>query len=355
MARIDGVRSLSAILAISTLTYKAFPAEPAAATQPADESPQAMAQQIQQLRAQLNALEVKQQQLARQQEEKQAIAGVESDAMQRSSVGGSSVGITAGYQDRRFFIQSADGNFVLRPWLHLQVRNSTVWREGGTSVPSDDVQNGFEIRRARFGFDGNLFGKDLQYFFNWATYRGNSSANVTDSSGNKIGTVQQLNGGTPVLEEAWALYHFHDTPWAIRAGQMHDPLAHEAIVGSKYRAPEASLQTDIFANTDTFTQAATVIYDPKDSFRFEGGATDGIRAANTNFEDFPNNGIQYDWGVAGRAEYKVFGDWKDYNQLTNWGNKQDLLVFGAGVDNSRRRRRRGCAGRARRRSRPCSH
>jgi hypothetical protein len=33
--------------------------------------------------------------------------------------------------------------------------------------------------------------------------------------------------------------------------------------------------------------------------KIEAGVTDGIRAANTNFENFPNNGIEYDGGVAG--------------------------------------------------------
>ena len=68
--------------------------------------------------------------------------------------------------------------------------------------------------------------------------------------------------------------------------------------------------------------------------RAEGGLTDGIRAANTNFEDAPNNGINYDGGVAGRVEYKYMGDWRDYNQLSAYHNHADLLVFGTGIDYS---------------------
>jgi hypothetical protein len=154
-----------------------------------------------------------------------------------------------------------------------------------------------------------------------------------------VGTASVNVGGAPILEEAWVKYNFVDsngqnTPWFVHAGQMHDPLDHENIVGSKYRAPEVSLQGDIFGNTDTFTQAATVIYDPNGSFRTEGGINDGIRAANTNFQDSPTTGIDYDWGVAGRAEYKVEGNWKDYNQMTSLNDKDDLLVFGAGADYS---------------------
>jgi hypothetical protein len=243
--------------------------------------------------------------------------------------------ISAGYANRRFFIQSDDGNFVLRPWIHVEIRDSTNWRNSFFTNPDrDDTQNGFEIRRARLGFDGNLFTPDFTYFINWATNRENSTLTVTNSSGATVGTTTSPVGGLPVLEEAWVKYNFHDTPWYVHVGQMHDPLDHENMVGSKFRAPEASLQGDIFGNTDTFTQAATVIYDNKGPVRVEGGVTDGIRAANTNFEDSPNNGIAYDGGVAGRAEWKLMGNWSDYNQLTALGNKTDLLVLGTGYDYS---------------------
>jgi hypothetical protein len=244
-------------------------------------------------------------------------------------------GLSAGYADNRFYIGSEDGDFVLRPWIHVQIRDTTTWRHGADySGTEDDTQNGFELRRARLGFDGNLFGKDLTYAIDWATNRQNSTLTVKNSAGATVGTTTAPVGGAPILEEAWVKYHFPSTPYYFKVGQMHDPLDHENIVGSKFRAPEASLQGDIFGNTDTFTQAATFIYDPKESLRFEGGVTDGIRAANTPFEDYPNNGVGYDGGLAGRVEYKVMGNWKDYDQLTSYGDSQDLLVLGSGADYS---------------------
>ena len=63
--------------------------------------------------------------------------------------------------------------------------------------PTDRVQNGIELRCACFGFDGNLFGPDFQYFINWATYRNNGKQNVignaadgTALNGKVIGTVR---------------------------------------------------------------------------------------------------------------------------------------------------------------------
>jgi len=242
--------------------------------------------------------------------------------------------VTAGYANKRFFIKSEDGNFLFQPWIHIQTRYSTAFRDdakGGNTA--EDIQSGFELRRARFGFDGNIFSPDVSYFINWATYRENSQVKVTDSAGD-TSTANVPIGGLPVLEEAWGRFRFHDTPYYIRVGQIHDPLDHENIIGSKYRDPEASLQGDIFGNTDTFTQGATFIYDPKESLRVEGGATDGIRAANTNFQDYPTTGINYDGGVAARVEYKVEGNWGDYNQFSALNDTKELMVLGAGADYS---------------------
>jgi hypothetical protein len=293
-----------------------------------------MQAQIDALQAKVAALQARQAALQSASQQK-TIDAVQSDAAEHSKMFDSDMGVTAGHANGRFFIQSDDGNFVLRPWIHLQVRDTTNNRDHELAHNGDDTENGIEIRRARLGFDGNLFTPDLTYFINWATFRGNGSLTVKNSSGSTVGTTSSPVGGLPVLEEAWILYHFHNTPWSIHVGQMHDPLDHENIVGSKYRQPEASLQGDIFGNTDTFTQAITGVYGTKDMpLHIEGGITDGIRAANTNFQDAPNNGIGYDGGVAGRLEYKFMGDWHDYSQLTAYGNHADLLVAGAGVDYS---------------------
>jgi hypothetical protein len=287
-----------------------------------------MQSEIQDLRSQVAELKANQQQT--QSDEAEAVKEVIAEADQNSQLFDADAGgATSGYLSRRFFISSEDGDFTFRPWIHVQIRDVTNYQQ---SAPP--VQNGIEIRRARIGFDGNLFGKDLTYSIDWATNRANSTLTVRNTAGATVGTTTSPVGGLPVLEEAWFKYNFDETPWYIHAGQMHDPLDHENIVGSKYRAPEASLQGDIFGNTDTFTKAITVIYDPKQDFRTEAGINDGIRSANTNFEDDPNNGNAYDGGFAGRVEYKLMGNWHDYDQLTALNDKEDLLVLGGGADYS---------------------
>ena len=41
----------------------------------------------------------------------------------------------------------------------------------------------------------------------------------------------------------------------------------------------------------------------------------------------------YGWAdVFGRVQYKVFGDWKDYQDFTAMGTAKNLLVIGGGLD-----------------------
>ena len=150
-------------------------------------------------------------------------------------------GFVSGFALDRFTVQSSDGNFVLRPWFHLQVRDITSVRQDYKVGGADDTENGFEIRRLRFGFDGNLVTPDLTYFFNWATVRASGTATVTNG-GRTIGTVSNNLGGSPLLEEAWFKYAIASTPFFIHAGQIKDPVYHESIVSSRYQqATERSL------------------------------------------------------------------------------------------------------------------
>jgi hypothetical protein len=286
---------------------------------------------------QLKAQQKEQQQQAIVRDQEMAMKQTLDDADHRSRML-DSVGFSAGYKDNRFFIGSDDGNFNLRPWYHIQIRNVTLDRQdfnyGGKG--KDEIDNGFEIRRMKIGLDGNMFSPDFTYFFNWATSRASSSATVKSSTGATVGTVSNSLGGVPILEEAWVKYNFHNTPFFIKAGQIKDPLLHDQVVSSRYQqSAERSLTADVFANGDAFTEGATIIYDPKSSVRTEAGVNHGLRSANTNFFG-TDNGNSYNWGVAGRAEFKMFGRWQDYSQVGAVGVAKPLWVIGVGADSSER-------------------
>jgi hypothetical protein len=322
----------AAVVAVSVAGMCPWASADGPTTQNADVSKELAA-----LRARIDQLETQQKEQQQKADAEKQAATTESvlkDANRQSQFF-DSTGITAGYKDHRFFIGSDDGNYVFRPWFHMQFRDVTIDRKNFKPNGDDDVENGFEMRRMRFGFDGNLFNPDVTYFFNWATVRASGSANVTNSSGTKIGTVSNNLGGAPLLEEAWMKYNFHNTPWFIKAGQIKDPLLHDQVASSRYQqSAERSITADIFANGDAFTEGATIIFDPKSWVRTEAGVTHGMRSANTNFLAPTTNG--FDYGAAGRAEFKVMGDWRDYAQVGGVDIHDPLAVIGVGVDYSER-------------------
>jgi len=219
----------------------------------------------------------------------------------------------AGYaKGKGFFIRSEDGNFLLHPWAFIQVRNATNYRQYGKNGTESDTQNGFEIPRMKFILDGNVFSPDLTYQFIWAT---------SDTTGN-LG-----------LQDAWVRYHIPHTDFAVRAGQIRDPFDHEQIMfGTRTLTPERSIVNNVFINGDGVVKGASIGYgyDSDSFFRTEVAITDGMRNINTTFQDFPTNPAN--WGAAGRVEVKLTGKWDDYSQFTTLGNKQTLLVLGAGAD-----------------------
>src|SRR5262249_52760321 len=161
-------------------------------------------------------------------------------------------------------------------------RNVTNYREQSSATVGADTQNGFEMRRAKLMFDGNLFSKDLTYQIIWNTDR--KSGNLS-------------------LDDAWARYHFPDTPYAVRAGQIRNPFDHEQLTfATKSLTVDRSLVDDLFAGGEGLVQGVSLGYE-NGPIRAEVAFTDGLRSQNTNFQDFPTNNTNY--GFSGRVEYKA--------------------------------------------------
>jgi hypothetical protein len=243
------------------------------------------------------------------------------DAERRSGVTpvfGAGGGLTAGY-DKGFFIKSEDGNFLLKPSVQFQFRYIANYRDkvGGTGA-GDDFEDGFEVRRARFRFDGNAFTPKFTYSFVWDTSRS--------------------NGGVTLLD-AWAQYAFAEQ-WAVRFGQFKESVFHEKDVAyTNQLAVDRSLADALLGGnlTDRVQGVGLVYGGTKDNpLRAEVAFHDGANSKNTNFED-GSAATAGHWGVGARGEYKVFGDWADYKDFTAEGGKKNLLVFGAGADYTDRR------------------
>lgn len=221
-------------------------------------------------------------------------------------------GVSAGWsEDRGFFIRSDDDQFLLSPFVLLQVRGATALRQNALPGGGDDTQSGFEIRRLQFGLDGHLIDPDLTYRIFWQS--------------------SELTSGNLSLLMAWVQYRFHGTPWVIGGGQFKDPLDHEQLISdAKQLASDRTYVDDQLAGGEAFSRGVTLRYDDHGPLRGEAAFTSGFNVPNVSFQSFPTNPASY--GLAARIEYKLLGNWRDYEQFSSQQNHANLLVIGGGID-----------------------
>ena len=316
----------------------------ASAASAAEPTQQELMEQIKALQAKVEKLEANQQKAqtqpapqtqetaqgeAKAQAESATIDSVLRDAERRSSPSYfAEGGLTAGYVKNKFVIQDEAGNFVLNPNLQFQFRHVANFRSDNTTngEGEDVVESGFEIRRMKFAFDGNLFGPSLTYKFQWATERSN---------------------GQPLLDDAWVRWAFGTTlgewgkDFAVRVGQFKDPTFHEEITSSKRQlAVDRSLMNEVLAGGVTdWVQGVSLIWDDGPEgrpYRAEVGFSDGIFTRNTNFQDGGGSAFygasSPDWGAFGRFEWLAFGNWKQYDDFSTLHNEnKSMLVVGVGA------------------------
>jgi hypothetical protein len=292
--------------------------------------------QIEALQAKVQQLETKQTQSTTAREVDATLDKVLKDAEKRSQML-QMEGFTAGWNDG-FVIQSADGNYVLRPFFQFQTRYVVNYRDetpgSDGDDDSEDVQKGFEIPRMKIGAWGNVFTPELTYNFRWASGENNNRGDFTDTSSGS-------SSGNLVLENAFMQYYFNDD-MAFRLGQWKDNWTHEETVESyNSLAVDRSLMNDMIGGGLTrYVQAVGLIYQPAESaWRAMATYQDGINTSNTNFlyhqggsTPFSGPGVTIspNWGASGRFEYKINGDWKNYDSFTAHGEQEDLLVIGGG-------------------------
>jgi hypothetical protein len=303
-------KALPAVLAGTTLlsAARAFAAEPA--------TTQDVSAQLKDLQAKVAQLEAQQKQA-----DQATIATVLDDAQKRSQLlDASSIDITSGY-DKGFFLQSADKTFTLRPGFLLQARNVTNYRqEGKNGGTSDDLQNGWEIRRVKIYAAGNAYGPDLTY---------------------GIQLQNNRNAAGMELDDAFLQWKFapHN---AVKVGQYKGPFNREELISDGGQiAVERSLLNDVLGGGLTGPRAQGISFIggiggddlTKDPLRYEIMWTDGDGTANTDFRDVSGTtpDTRPDWGVDSRIDYKLAGQWNDYSKFSAKNTKEALVVVGGGV------------------------
>lgn len=220
------------------------------------------------------------------------------DAESRSSL---LAGGDAGHDDRGFFI-AGDG-FRLNVGGQLQFRYVADFRNNDNP---QDFNHGFDNVRTRMILSGTV-NKDWDF---------------------KIYGDFESNGGSFVLQDAWARYNFANG-LKLKWGQFVLPLLQEWNVwDSRQLAVERSEVSSAFGQD--WSQGIQLSYGT-DNWRLAGAFSDGLNSANTGIASNPQSNQtppyegtsgffvagKADWAVTGRAEYIFQGNWKQFDDFTS--------------------------------------
>lgn len=122
------------------------------------------------------------------------VSAIVKDADRRSKLFSNDTQATAGYDEDGFFIRT--GVFEMRPSILAIFRNTTSLAQDAKHSGGDAWDNGFEFRRVELEFEGTVFSPNLYYDVVWKS---------------------PPSGGELVLDEAFVIYSFAGTPWAIKS------------------------------------------------------------------------------------------------------------------------------------------
>lgn len=127
------------------------------------------------------------------------------------------------------------------------------------------------------------------------------------------------SGGGAVLDDAHIDFRPEDE-WTIRFGQFKPPVLREENMSDvKQLAANRSVMNAVFSQGRT--QGVMAVYTAPTQ-RFAASINDGIRTPNVDFV----GSSEADFGLTGRFEQKIDGDWKLYDDFTGF---PDGKYFGA--------------------------
>jgi hypothetical protein len=303
-----------------------------------DESYNEALRQIDQLRAELSEMKAEQGDNwlteQRAQEIRSLVQDVLADADTRASL--QSSGMTAGW-DKGFFLSSPDGNFRLNVAGQIQVRYLLNYRDN-PDVGSGTTR-GFEIPRTKLKFFGNIFDRSWTYKiqgnFSQSDFGDvNGDVEVPDGMGgfNTVPFSASVSGsnGRFVLEDAYVQKDF-DNGMYVRGGQFKVPLSREELVSSsKQMVIERSTVNRVFGGGRT--QGIEGGWQG-DWLRFMVMYHDGLNATNTSWDSEAQQNT--DWAFAGRAEFKLAGEWGQFDDLVSWNGDPFGVLLGVAANAQR--------------------
>ncbi|NOG55682.1 MAG: hypothetical protein HND57_15385 [Planctomycetes bacterium] len=271
----------------------------------------ALEQQYQTLKAETGSNWLNQ---ARQEEIRAMLQEVQADSSTRTSLLQNGGG--AGWDNGHFYLASGDGNFRLQIAGQVQTRYTYNMRDQITAADLedelgeaiDDTDNaGFEMRRTKLAFSGNLFGPDLTY---------------------KVQGAFGRDDGVFTLEHAWAAWALGNG-WSFYWGQLKAPFLHEELVSSSRQlAVDRSYVNSMF--TGGYTTGAGIGFNNDENFKFDFVYSDGAGNANTAWNDSVGTGGT-EWSLTARAEFLGAGTWGQFSDYTSLGSSEFGFMIGGAV------------------------
>lgn len=267
------------------------------------------------------------------------VQDVLADADTRASL--QSSGMTAGW-DNGFFLQSADGRFLLQVGGLLQTRYVASWVRtrspavGITAIQalwSDDreTRSGFDLPATQIWFQGHLFGRGLTYRLK-AGFANDHGVNLSTNNVRPLET----GSGQLSLYDAWARVEL-GAGFFFRAGQFRLPFSREELVERQYQlAVEPSVVS--YALGVDYSQGLELAY-VSDTIRGQLAFSDGgydkvggqLKMAGSMPRNRPFSWGQVEYAFTGRFEFKPYGEWSDFDQFTSAPGGDFGLMFGLGM------------------------
>ncbi len=234
------------------------------------------------------------------------VTDVLADADTRSSLQGAAAG--SGYNGG-FFLSSADGNYSMKINVLEQIRYSFNHSESGATTTE---ASGFENKRTRLSFGGNVV--DSTWSYKLSYYLGYSNSNE--------------NFGASELADASVTKDFNNG-FTVTVGQFKLPFSAE------YGMDVANLQFNEYSIVNHefsigYGQGIAFGYN-SDQFRVAGAY---VNAANQVNEAWNGSSPDTDWTIAARAEFKISGDWAQFNDAQSWKGEGAGMMAGLGYAGS---------------------
>ena len=241
------------------------------------------------------------------------VQDVLADADTRTSF--QSSGAMAGW-NKGFFLASPDGNFKLNVTGFMQVRWTANHANGtnATSVNGNNYEWGWENANTFLDFSGTVVDPSWSYHI-----RGNFANGADGAMGLTFASVtKDLGNGM-----------------GVTVGQFRGPWLRETLVDDQYQlGVDRSIMNSYF--TQGFNQGLQFNYE-SDQFRANAFIGDGIvPAAGTNpsgsFDNSANtpwNATETNYAIAARGEYKISGNWSDFDNFTSFRGEEGGMMVGA--------------------------